>query len=189
MAAEQGLPQFVFGYGSLLSRAGVGGVTARVPTRLDGFRRVWNVAMDNTVDLPGYKYYRAPGGERPALFVTFLNLVRAVGRGVNGIVFEVSAHELEALDARERNYTRIEVTEMLEGAPSGKAWTYVGTAEARGRYERGLSIGRAAVSQAYHDGVLEDFASLGSGALQEFAATTEPPSCPIRKLQRVDLRS
>ena len=31
--------------------------------------------MDNSVDLPGYKYYVTPDGERPPVFVTFLNLV------------------------------------------------------------------------------------------------------------------
>ena len=35
--------------------------------------------MDNTRDLPGYKYYVAPDGTRPAVFVAFLDV--AAGRG------------------------------------------------------------------------------------------------------------
>ena len=41
----------VFGYGSLAEpRAGR-------PLRLAGWRRVWGVAMDNRVTIPGYKYF------------------------------------------------------------------------------------------------------------------------------------
>lgn len=187
MLSASGSSQFVFGYGSLLGRNQSSGPAHPVPTRLDGFRRTWNVAMDNAVNLPGYKYYRDPSGIRPPLAVTFLNLVRAVGDGVNGVVFEVTDQDLRELDARERNYTRIEVTAQVGDAPSGTVWTYVGTADARQRYERGLFAGRAAVSRAYHDDVLRGFASLGTEAVTEYTATTDPPDCPIRELERVDL--
>ncbi|MHB8233505.1 MAG: gamma-glutamylcyclotransferase family protein, partial [Solirubrobacteraceae bacterium] len=88
-------PAYVFGYGSLLpDSADNWAKQDRRMCRLRGYRRAWNVAMDNTQDLPGYKYYRDPSGERPPIFVTFLNLVPAAGRNVNGIVFRVDPHEL-----------------------------------------------------------------------------------------------
>lgn len=60
--------QFVFGYGLLA--AGVRGRRAR----LEGYRRVWGVAMDNRVDIPGYKSYRRrDDGSRPAVYVAFLD--------------------------------------------------------------------------------------------------------------------
>lgn len=188
MSADPRLAQFVFGYGSLLSHNRSPALASAQTARLEGYRRAWNIAMDNTVDLPGYKYYRDPTGERPRVFVTFLNLVPAAGHRVNGIVFEVTAADLRELDARERNYARIEVTERVTGASCGKVWTYLGTADARQRYENGRATGRAVVSRDYHDAVVRSFASLGADAAAEYTSTTDPPACPIRELERVDLR-
>ncbi len=181
MGTDADAPQFVFGYGSLSA-----GAPWSQTVHLVGFRRAWNVAMDNTVDLPGYKYYRDAAGGRPAVFVTFLNLI-AGGDAVNGIVFEVTAGQLAALDARERNYRRVDVTERVAEVPPGRIWTYLGSPDARARYERGRSEGSAVVSREYHDRVLRSFGLLGQEAMTEFAATTDPPACPIRELQRVDL--
>lgn len=179
--------EFVFGYGSLLSRTPSERRSRTRPTHLDGFRRTWNIAMDNSVDLPGYKYYRDPDGTRPPVFVTFLNLRRAPGARVNGVVYEVTAQELRALDVRERNYERVEVTEHVAEADVGRVWTYVGRHDARERYEIGAATHRAVVSREYHDEVSQGFASLGADALDEYTATTDPPACPVRELERIDL--
>src|SRR4051794_25328348 len=62
--------QYVFGYGSLA--ADLPGSHAAV---LRGRRRGWGVAMDNAVDVPGYKHYRLRrDGSRPRVFVAFLDL-------------------------------------------------------------------------------------------------------------------
>jgi cation transport regulator ChaC len=175
--------QLVFGYGSLLAHD----PERASPARLRGYRRTWDIAMDNTVDLPGYKYYVDPLGHRPPVVVTFVNLLPAALDAVNGIVFEVTPNELAELDARERNYERTEVTGQVEGAAAETIWTYLGSAEARGRYERGFAADRAVVSREYHDGLLEGFASLGDEAVAHFQATTDPPACPIRELARIDL--
>lgn len=143
--------------------------------------------MDNAVDLPRYKYYRDPAGKRPAVFVTFLNLVPASGHRVNGVLIEVTGYDLPELDARERNYERIEVTGHVTGAPVGRIWTYVGSTQARQRYETGLAAGRAVVSRDYYDGVLRSFAALGEEAVTEYTATTDPPACPVWELERIDL--
>ncbi|MHB8235225.1 MAG: gamma-glutamylcyclotransferase family protein, partial [Solirubrobacteraceae bacterium] len=135
----------------------------------------------------GYKYYRDPSGERPPIFVTFLNLVPAAGRNVNGIVFRVDPHELEGLDQRERNYTRREVTEHVSENVDGRVWAYVGSPDAERRFSTGMQTGRAAVSRAYIDHVLDGFRNVGEGALGEFEATTAPPECPVLELERVDM--
>jgi len=107
---------FVFGYGSLM---GDGSKRAH----LRGFRRVWNVAMDNRVTIPGYKYYVDPDGSRPAVYVTFLNLVP--GEGVDGVVVDA---DLDVLDARERNYARVDVSDAID--VPGPVYAYLGLAEA-----------------------------------------------------------
>jgi hypothetical protein len=125
--------------------------------------------MDNSVDLPGYKYYVDAGGARPDLKVTFLNLVEGDGV-VNGAILDA---DLDALDLRERNYERREVEPGL--------WAYVGTAGARARYEAGPSV----VSREYLELVRTGFESLGD--LDRFERTTDPPAVPVRNLRRVDL--
>jgi hypothetical protein len=125
--------------------------------------------MDNSVDLPGYKYFVEPDGTRPDVKVTFVNLVPAAG-AVNGLVIDADP---EVLDLRERNYERVEVEPGL--------WTYVGTAEARARYEAGPSV----VSRDYLELVRHGFAALGQ--LEQYERTTDPLEVPVRDLRRVDL--
>src|SRR4051794_32580383 len=97
---------FVFGYGSLLDGAG------GEPCVLQGFRRGWTVAMDNRRTLPGYRYFLdAATGERPPVYVAFLDIRPCAGARVNGIVFPA---DLAVLDARERNYAREDVTALLD---------------------------------------------------------------------------
>jgi hypothetical protein len=119
--------------------------------------------MDNTVDLPGYKYYVDPEtGERPALFVTFLNVVEGAG-SVDGVTFD---GDPAVLDPRERNYERRRV---------GDVWVYVGTREARERYERGRALGTAVVDANYLEAVRDVFPDVPH------------PDVPVRRLRRIDL--
>ena len=105
---------FVFAYGSLLPRADSGEETA-VVCHLDGFRRGWNVAMDNAVTIPGYKYYVDPEtGERPAVYVAYLDLAPNPETTVNGVLFPAAPTAMKDLDARERNYERREVTGQID---------------------------------------------------------------------------
>jgi cation transport regulator ChaC len=172
---------WIFGYGSLVGSGGR-------PARLRGFRRCWDVAMDNRRRIPGYKVFVDPeSNEAPPVFVTFLNIRRDGGASVNGVLFPATDAELEALDARERNYRRVDVTRFVEAGDDAPTWAYVGTGEARGRYERGRASGTAVVSADYLAGVERDFASFGEGMLEAFRDTTDPPEVPIAPLSRVDL--
>jgi hypothetical protein len=169
----------VFGYGSL-SR--VGGR----PCVLRDHRRGWGVAMDNTRDLPGYKHYlRRQDGSRPEVCVAFLDLAPAAG-SVNGICFSVTPELLAALDERERNYLRVDVTDRLWPRPPGRAWAYVGRAESRARFRRARAKSRAVVSREYREHVLRGFAALGRDALAAFRRSTELEGLPVVDLVRVD---
>lgn len=151
---------------------------------LRGHRRRWQVAMDNRRDLPGYKYYvDAATGERPGVFVAFLDLAPDPAATVNGVLLPVEAGALADLDARERNYKRREVTEHVDPPVEGRVWAYFGTAAARARFERGEPV----VSRAYLELVRERFAQLGPGELHRFDASTDAPPVPTRDLLRIDL--
>ncbi len=172
---------FVFGYGSLADGPGV-------HCRLDGYRRRWNVAMDNSVDIPGYKYFVDPHtGSRPAVYVTFLNIEPATEASLNGVAFEVGDALLDALDERERNYARVDVTELVHEDLGGPVYAFAGRSEALERFARGEREQRAVISREYQAAVLEGFARFGEAALDEFRRTTEEPPCRAIALTRVDL--
>jgi cation transport regulator ChaC len=180
--------QHVFGYGSLARYAEDSQTAPARACRLRGYRRVWGVAMDNSLDVPGYKHYLNDGGTtRPDVFVTFLDLVVAPGEAVNGVLVPVDDARLAALDRRERNYERREVGALLDESLAGRVWCYFGSAAAHERFEIGLARGAAVVDARYRDAVREGFARLGEAALAEFDASTDRPRCAIMPLRRIDV--
>lgn len=193
--------EFVFAYGSLVRDLASGAGGREVPdaleprvARLRDHRRAWNVAMDNALTLPGYKYYLdARDRSRPAVHVTFLNLLAAPGHLVNGILVPVEAAQLQELDRRERNYERREVTESIElavpatGPTPARVWTYYGRPEACLRFAEGLRAGRAVIDRGYLESVRAGFAALAASALAEFERSTDPHRCRMLELTRVEV--
>ncbi len=174
--------EFVFGYASLVAVASPG---ERVAT-LGGHRRRWGVAMDNREAIPGYKRFVDADGSHPAVHVAFLDLLLgADDDAVNGVCRPVVAAQLAALDRRERNYARHDVTALIEGAP-GRVWAYVGSAAGRARLEAGRRAGTAVVSGEYLDLVLRGFARLGAAELARFHASSDLDGLPVHDLRRVD---
>jgi hypothetical protein len=142
--------------------------------------------MDNRVDLPGYKRYVAADGARPAVCVAFLDLAEDDACAIDGALVAVDARALAVLDARERNYVRLDVSDAVAGAP-GRVWTYVGRDDARERARAARAAGTLVVQRAYLEDVERAFTALGDGALERFRASTDPPGCPVVELERVDL--
>lgn len=180
--------QYVFGYGSLLERSAPA-AERDAPARqyhLHGYRRGWGVAMENRSDIPSYKYYLLENGERPDVFVVFLNIQSAIGERVNGALLAVDSSDIAEFDLRERNYDRVDVTAHVEPPVAGTVWTYVGGPDAVARFQRGLREGRAIIDQNYLEHVRRGFATLGEAALSEYEALTEPPLCPTVALRRID---
>ena len=160
------MTEFVFGYGSLVARGHV------APTRAfhdDGFvadlrhfRRCWGVAMNNRVNIPGYKYYLDEEGNRPAVYVAFLDLRPDRGQSVNGVCLPVDQDALAGLDQRERNYVRRDVTALCDvPGGGGRVWTYVGSPAGRRRFTTSHAAGQAVVDRAYLEAVIRAFERLG----------------------------
>jgi hypothetical protein len=178
---------YVFGYGSLAGDEPVGAESPPI-VHAAGLRRTWNVAMDNAMTLEGYKYYVDSGdAERPNVFVTFLNVVEDGSRSVNGILLCVDQAALGLLDDRERNYERREISDRIVESVDARVWVYLGSPEARQRYQEGVKRGTSVVDQHYYRQVRRQFRGLGSTAYAEYLASTDEPQCPLRDLQRVDL--
>lgn len=89
-----------------------------------------------------------------------LDIAEEAGGAVEGVLLAVDDVALRALDARERNYDRIDVTAAVAGAP-GRVWTYRGSAAGRERLRSGLKEGGAVVDAEYVQAVQAGFAALG----------------------------
>jgi hypothetical protein len=182
---------YVFGYGSLVAAAGgVAGLDRERRPRgfvadLPGYRRHWGVAMDNSRAQAGYKRYRDPDGRIPAVFVAFLDIAPDPGGVVNGVCRPVDAAALQALDARERNYERVEVSATLR-CP-GPVWTYVGSAAGRARLAAGATNGAAVVQDEYLAAVRTGFQALGAAEWALCAPSLDPGGLPVVALTREDL--
>jgi hypothetical protein len=182
--------EFVFGYGSLAAlpegaaasrTRGTGGFVCD----LRGHRRQWGVAMDNGRDLPGYKHYTDADGRRPPVFVCFLDVVADPRAAVNGLCVPVDAARLAALDARERNYERRDVSALVDGG-GARVWTYVGRREARLRMRWAVAAHRAVVDATYLDAVAGGFRALGPREWAACAPSLAPGVLPVVALTRHD---
>jgi hypothetical protein len=183
--------QFVFGYGSLAAELPF--VPGRRPhdegfvADLPGFARGWGVAMDNRRDLPGYKYYTASDGARPQVFVSFLDVTPVPGSvSVNGLCLPVDAAQLTRLDRRERNYSRLDVSDRID-AGGAWVWVYVGTPDARERLCGARCAGSAVIAAAYVRAVEAGFAALGAEELARCRPSLAPGDLPVVELVRHDL--
>jgi hypothetical protein len=142
--------------------------------------------MDNRVDLPGYKFYLAPDGSRPDVYVCFLD-VSPADDTVTGYCLPADEARLAMLDARERNYERVDVSDLVAEAGGAPVWAYVGTESAHQRAAAGRRAGIAVIEAAYLEEVRAGFRALGEGVLAACAASLDPHDLPVRELQRCEL--
>jgi len=175
---------YVFGYASLVELA----EPAALPGRLHGFRRCWGVAMDNWDEVNDAKHFvDRETGERPRVRVAYVDIYEQEGSSVNGLAIPVDAARLAALDAREVNYERVDVSGAFEPALP-RVFTYIGTEAARERCRAGTAESNICVSADYETVVWEAFEWLGPGDLAEFERTTDPLPFPARDLDQVPPR-
>lgn len=176
---------WVFGYGSLVSPISLGSTLGRSPVpgvdflaaECEGFARRWNY---------GVRY--APGsleGRADLDVLVFLGLVAAPDTWTNGIVARVNSEELRRLDARERDYDRVEITDRVrligtaEDVSLGTIVIYVPRPEAVAVYSAGRDERRAAVVRSYWDLVDDAFALLAPGQGERYRASTPAPDVPV----------
>lgn len=210
---------WVFGYASLVAFAEplvAGGRSHQAtPGRLRGFRRHWGAAMDNWEGGEEAKHWLDPEtGKRPRIRIAYLDISHIGSEGgppttVNGLAIPVDLDRLAALDAREVNYERIDVSDAFEPAgtttqptgdsvradrkPAGsvrpqRVFAYVGTAAARERRRRALADGDGFVARDYLAGVRAAFTVLGDDALAEFDRTTDSSPFPLADLRVINPR-
>lgn len=174
------MTDYVFGYASLVVLKDADAL----PGRLRGFRRHWGVAMNNWEGGEGVKYWLdRTTGERPRIRVAYLDIYEQPGSAVNGLALPVDVDLLAALDAREVNYSRVEVTGSFEPEVDGRVFTYIGLDAARERCSQGVAEGDICISRDYAAAVRLAFERLAPDALTEFDRTTDPNPFPERDLR------
>lgn len=180
---------YVFGYASLVGlRAAYSEDVedAPRPGRLHGFRRRWGVAMNNWEGGDEVKHWLdRETGERPRIRVAYLDIYEQRGSTVNGLALPVDRERLEALDQREVNYERIDVSGAFEPELPGRVFAYAGFGAARERCRQGSADGDVFIGRDYLAAVRAAFAQLTPDALAEFDRTTDPSPFPERDLQVV----
>lgn len=174
---------WVFGYGSLVSTTSIATTIGRPVPRHDtaiahlaGYGRRWNYG---SMHLRGD--WRHEGVDIVQGLVVSLGLAVADDESCNGLAVRVTADELAALDWRERDYQRTDITDAIEfegGATRSRVVTYVPRATAVERYEQARDAGRAGVRQSYWDLVHSAFDDLGGDHLDRYLATP-PPDVPV----------
>jgi len=118
---------FIFGYGSLINKESATKTLGRrifdeeiLLCELNGYTRIWGVV--NIVIVSNYM-------ENKPVNAVFLDIRSQPGKSVNGVLMEITLDELERMDAREKNYIRIDVTNNLNTTinnRNSKVFTYVG---------------------------------------------------------------
>lgn len=186
---------YVFGYGSLVSPKSFSSSLLRNSwdgddfplATLRGYRRIWNVAMDNSKTISGYKRYSDVNDPQsfPACFVSFINIEESDADEITGVIAEVSENEMALLKKRERNYFLKEVTESILHAPvDGRVYTFIGSEEAKVRFDRGLKSNTSVISADYESFIEDAFRTRGAAAYRNYVDTTVRSSqLRVHKLQ------
>lgn len=165
-------PTYVFGYGSLISPASASQSLGRelssndlICSRLKGYVREWSAFRDIRGIVP---QLNSSGID----YIASLNVRKQSNGTVNGALFEVSATEIEHLNARESNYLRIDVSDSVFEAPTNSTvYTYASYPIPSPEIANSKAITR----RDYLDLVESAFDLMGPGQLDEFRLTTAPP--------------
>lgn len=175
---------WVFGYGSLVSPSSMARTIGRhvephdgwLVARLHGFGRRWNYGS-----LRQRGNWHGPHGYVEQGVVVCLGIEEAEAERCNGVVVRVDDDELAALDVRESDYDRTDVTDLVvaEGGLDGRVVTYVPRPSAIERYRLARIEHRAAVRRGYVDLVRDAFGGLGASHLAEYERVTPDPDVPI----------
>lgn len=183
---------WVFGYGSLVSPASLARTIGRLaklgrdvhPAMLRGYGRRWNYGLPISVG----SWRRDDGTEVIDGTLVALGLEESPDEEVNGVIASLNASELADLDFRERDYDRVDVSELmdlddgidLDGLP---VVTYVPRPSAVERYESARDAAVAGVRRTYWDLVDDAFGVLGEDQRRRYHETTPAPDVPIVDLE------
>ena len=179
MSALRSDGTWIFAYGSLVSPRSLASTIGRELdpatemriAHVSGYGRRWNYGSMN---MRGD--WRHDDVEVREGVVISLGLEAAPTEVCNGVIVHITSDELAALDWRERDYERTDVSDLtaIDGRIDGPVHAYVPRPSAVERYEAARDAGRAAIRQTYWHLVREAFGTLGDHHLIRYDATPAP---------------
>jgi dephospho-CoA kinase len=180
---------WIFGYGSLVGPESMARTIGRVAVHkvdffqadLAGYGRRWNYGVMHFVG----HWKREDGTDIDDGTIVALGVVESADETVNGVVASVAGGELENLDRRERNYDRVDVTDLITvldddgGTVDGVIYTYVPRPASIEAYERARDNGTAGIRRTYWDQVDAAFAAFSVEQVERYRASTPDPDIPV----------
>ena len=184
---------WIFGFGSIVNIESLERTLGRKIvdadyefTELQNYRREWNVAMNNNHSISGYKRYfhrfhegEANSGGVVDGYIAFLGLRQCEKSNVNGIIFKVEEDELLALDQREKNYRRVDVSNYVNNLRADRVlYCYMPSEEGLQRYIEGEKMNKLFISVGYERSVEDAFKKAGKAQYCKYRASTLDTSLP-----------
>jgi dephospho-CoA kinase len=180
---------WIFGYGSLVGPESMARTIGRVAVHkvdffradLAGYGRRWNYGVMHFAG----RWERADGVDIDDGTIVALGVVKSSDETVNGIVASVAGDELGNLDRRERNYDRVDVTDLITvldddgGTVDGVIYTYVPRRTSIEAYETARDNGTAGIRRTYWDQVDAAFAAFSAEQVERYRASTPAPDIPV----------
>jgi len=179
MSARRSDGAWIFAYGSLVSPRSLTSTIGRAVdpatemhlAHVHGYGRRWNYGSMN---MRGDWHH--DGVDVTEGVVISLGLQAVADEVCNGVVVHITSEELVALDWRERDYERTDVSDLtaVDARIDGPVHAYVPRPSAVERYQAAREAGRAAIRQTYWNLVREAFGTLGDHHLIRYDATPAP---------------
>jgi len=163
---------YIFGYGSLVDIEQLAKYLGKKNKfkkdelyicKLKGYKRIWNVSMDNSQTIANYKYYIEKIEnkiQRPNYFVTFLNIEIDQSSEIVGVLFFVDKIMLEKLKNRERNYNLIEITNNIDINIPDKSFVFIAKESGIKRYKEGIKQKLAVIPKEYYNFIENSYEKL-----------------------------
>lgn len=160
---------YIFGYGSLAFSDDWAHKGARWGV-LPGYRRTWEVAIDNMSPRYDHKHYLF-GGTRARFAVATLGIYLDTKTELQGVFLPVTKEKIHLLDRRELLYRRIEVARK-KNLP---VWTYEPLPEMYATYRQ--NQGNVFLPESYLAACKRSF------DWKSFLESTDPLLCPSLPLE------
>jgi len=164
---------YLFGYGSLINPNSIQRTLGR------------EITVDNLIEALIHDYVRKwqlvdwviieENNKEKPIPAIFLDIVRQPGAMTNGILIPILEDEINKMDKRERNYDRVNVSNLIDPSISEYIFTYIG------KKEHTIPPKESCVLIEYEKIIEEGFNFWNKAFKQQYYESTIPHKFPLKK--------